>query len=59
MGNLNVAGTTTIIVTVINNTSFPSFSGPTIHQSNVTCNSSLSISGTTTLSRTERNNLTF
>ena len=37
-GNLNVAGTTTIIDTVINNTSFNSFSvsGPSIHYGNIT-----------------------
>ncbi len=37
-GNLNVNGTTTIIDTVINNTTFNSFSvsGPSIYYSNVT-----------------------
>ena len=37
MGNLNVAGTTTIIDTVVNNTSFNSFSvsGPSIYYGNI------------------------
>jgi hypothetical protein len=49
MDLLNANGTTAFIDTVIrvNATSFSSFSykGPTIHCSNVTINSSLSISG--------------
>ena len=51
MGNLNVNGTTTIIDTVINNTSFNSFSvsGPSIYYSNVTLISSLNVSGPTRL----------
>ena len=50
-GNWNVAGITTIIGTVINNTSFNSFSvsGPSIHYGNITCVSSLNVSGTTKL----------
>ncbi len=52
-GNLNVYGTTTTVIdTVINNTTFNSFSvsGPSIHYSNVTLLSSLNVSGNTSLS---------
>ena len=61
MGNLNVAGTTTIIDTVINNTSFTSFSvsGPTIHYSNVTCMSSLNIAGNINGNGTALSNLNY
>ena len=52
-GNLNVNGTTTIINTVINNTSMNSLSvsGPSIYYSNVKCNSSLNLSGLTPFSK--------
>ena len=61
MGNLNVAGTTTIIDTVINNTSFNSFSvsGPTIHYSNATCMSSLNIAGNIIGNGTALSNLNY
>jgi hypothetical protein len=51
MGNLNVNGITTIIDTVINNTSINSLSvsGPSIYYCNVTLISSLNVSGSTTL----------
>jgi hypothetical protein len=51
MGNLNVNGTTTIIDTLINNTSMNSLSvsGPSIYYSNVTLISSLNVSGSTRL----------
>jgi hypothetical protein len=66
-GNLNVGGTTTIIDTVVNNTSFNSFSvsglsiyfisslnvsGPTRINGTTTLISSLNVSGTTTLNNT-------
>jgi hypothetical protein len=48
MGNLNVSGTTTIIDTVINNTSInSSVSGPSIYYIDVTLKSSSNVSGPT------------
>jgi hypothetical protein len=59
--NLNVAGTTTIIDTVINNTSFTSssVSGPTIHYGNVTCMASLNVSGNIIGNGTALSNLNY
>jgi len=60
-GNLNVLGTTTIIDTVINNTSFNSLSvsGPSIYYSNITLVSSLNVLGNIIGSGTSLTNLNY
>jgi hypothetical protein len=60
-GNLNVYGTTTVIDTAINNTTFNSLrvSGPSVYYSNVTLRSSLNVSGNIIGSGTALTNLNY